>query len=116
MNGEIHDGDLFIVVFGDYGPVINNFGDIHEKVIKQADFFDSNPFCTRIINERAFRAFGTFQLAARRFGKIGEGVPSRRVPPIMLWGSVGVLPTTLPDSNMFGHDNRRCYDFVLGLW
>ena len=36
---------------------------------------------------------------------------TRRVLPTMLWDTVGVFPTTLPDSDMFINDNRRCDDF-----
>ena len=40
----------------------------------------------------------------------GPIVP-RRVPPTILWDTVGVFPTTFPDSYMFINDNRRCDDF-----
>ena len=41
--------------------------------------------------------------------------PSRGVTPTMFWDNVSGLTTTLPNSDVFGHDNIRCVDFVLGL-
>ena len=52
---------------------------------------------------------------ARRSGMVDSGVPRRRVSMTVFWDTFGDLRTALWDSDMFGLDNRRCDDFVLGL-
>ena len=48
-------------------------------------------------------------------GGLGIEVPYIRVPPTILRDSFRVFPTTFPDSYI-GHDNIRCYYFVLSFY
>ena len=48
-------------------------------------------------------------------GGLGTEVPYSRVPPNIFWGVVRGFTTALPNSDMFGHDNILCDDFVLSL-
>ena len=48
-------------------------------------------------------------------GGSGLKLPIYRVPPTRFWVSVRGFPTILPNSDILGHDNIRCGDFVIGF-
>ena len=74
-----------------------------------------NTFHRTVINKRAFREFGTFKVASRRFGKVDVGYPRRRVPPNMFKDIFRGFTTTFSGIDTFGQDNIRFDDSVLVL-